>query len=133
MNRSALRACALAATLAATVGLSASPLRAQAQDGPRVTSARMAVAHDRTASPIAEAASLPDATPLRAEGPDRPSLWRHVGVGALGGAVLGLALGLYADSNCFDCTISGTVLSVPAGAVAGSLVGGIVWFVRTTD
>lgn len=133
MSRSTLRACALGTALAGAVGLSASPVRAQTQDGPRVTSARIAVALHRTASPIAETAPLPDANPMRADAPNRPSLWRHIGVGALGGAVVGLAFGLYADSNCFDCTISGTVLSVPAGVVVGSLVGGIVWFARTTD
>jgi hypothetical protein len=59
---------------------------------------------------------------------EEPSLVKHLGVGVLGGAVVGLAAGLMVDSQaCGDYMVPFTLFAVPAGALGGTVVSTLVW------
>lgn len=59
------------------------------------------------------------------------SIWKHLGVGFLVGAGVGLAVGLYGDITC-DCDyyVPATVFTLPGGAVLGTVLGAAVRVVR---
>ena len=123
----------LALLFLGTLGLLAEPLdqslAAQALAGPQLDGARIGVAAQvrRSETPIPPT--------WRLDEEDRPALWKHLGVGFLGGAVVGFAVGRYLDWQhpCNDCFFNHTAGLVPVGAVAGLLTGGVVWAVRRAN
>jgi hypothetical protein len=104
-----------------------------ATGGPRVAALRVAV--EATGDWAADTLAFPLATtpkPLSPVG-GRPSFWKHTGVGLLLGTATGLTAGLYLDGNGSCGMMYCTLLTVPAGALGGTLTGLIVWAIRRAE
>lgn len=101
--------------------------------GPTWTAARAGAAPVPTVSFLPNGAELLSASREAAvrgtsDIDEEPSLVKHLGVGFLGGAVVGLAAGRMIDSRgCGEYTVPATVWGVPAGALAGAVVSTFVW------
>lgn len=118
-----------ASLLAVALALAIVGDRAQAQSGgaggPTLIEARSGFSPLEL--PRAGVGGTFDYTPA-SDDDEEPSLAKHLGVGFLAGAVAGLAVGLLIDKTADgDGMVPATLGTVPIGAAAGMLVGGIVW------
>ena len=61
---------------------------------------------------------------------DGPSMAQHVLIGALGGLLVGGAIGIHGDRNCRDCMMPATPFTSTLGAALGALLGLTVYNLR---